>query len=50
MNYSDEIIHAARFTGGEDYLDQLEIWEVFLRIYPGKNYGSLTIGISEITD
>ncbi|MGE5465530.1 MAG: hypothetical protein ACM3QR_00475 [Syntrophothermus sp.] len=50
MNYTDDIIHAVRFTGGEDYLDQLEIWEVFLKIYPGKNGGSLTVGVSEIID
>lgn len=50
MNYSTDLLHAIVFTGGEEYLDQLEIWEIMLKIFPGKNYGNLTIGVPEITD
>ncbi len=50
MDYSNELIHAVRFTGGEEYLDQLEIWEIMLKILPGKNYGSSTLGVPELTN
>jgi len=41
MNYSSEILNALRWTGGEDYLDRFEIWEVHQRIYPGVNCGTV---------
>ena len=50
MDYSTDLVHAVRFTGGEEYLDQLEIWEIMLKVLPGKNYGTLTLGISELTN
>ena len=40
MQYSDEILHAVRFTGAEGYYSQLTIWQVMQRIHRGDNFGT----------
>lgn len=47
LKYTQETLYAMRFTGGEEYLDQLEIWEVSLRIYPGRCDGFTTFKLPE---
>jgi hypothetical protein len=40
MKYSDEVLHAMKFTGGEGYYSQRTIWQVMQRIHSGNNFGT----------